>query len=129
MATDEANVTGWYELISRHGERQFLFLVVLGRSALPGHGGATLAELRELYESSGGRVQRLVAPFEERAEATDEARGFEEIGREVERLWQRAQQEKHVHARLGQDVDTLMTWGSEARRAARRLGAEWQRSG
>ena len=46
------------------------------------------------------------------------------IGREVLRLWQRATAERHSKQRLGDDIDNLMCWGTEAEREARRLARE-----
>ena len=40
------------------------------------------------------------------------------VGREVTRLWQRAQQEQRTVAQLGREVDALLCWGPEAERAA-----------
>ena len=54
---------------------------------------------------------------------------YEEIGREVERLWQRAAQESHSLTTLGRDVDRLMCFGPEAERDARRAAYEFERSG
>jgi hypothetical protein len=50
----------------------------------------------------------------------DAAAHHEAIGREVLRLWQRASVEHHSKERLGDDVDKLMCWGTEAEREARR---------
>jgi hypothetical protein len=55
---------------------------------------------------------------------------FEAIGREVVRLWERAQQEKHSLTQLGRDVDRLLCFGPEAERQARKLAYEFfERSG
>jgi hypothetical protein len=42
---------------------------------------------------------------------------YEEIGREVVRLWQRAMTERKTEAQLGADVDKLLCWGPETVRA------------
>jgi hypothetical protein len=43
---------------------------------------------------------------------------YEEIGREVMYLWQRATSERKTVAQLGADVDKLLCWGPETVRAA-----------